>query len=142
MEESEGQTAEPKQLRQAEDATSINKQQRSGVRIHISWRKGVNAPSWMSCRYNAVANDTAMYVRYHRLVYYAYNASTSTWSQLPHSPTSSCLSVIISNLLTLIGGSYPANNQLFSLTEITVDIHAHALLQQHTTYPLHNNMFW
>jgi N-acetylneuraminic acid mutarotase len=51
---------------------------------------------------------------------FRYSFSTSSWSQLPDSPTESCPSVIINNLLTLVGGycydqdSY--TNQLFSLT--------------------------
>ena len=48
-----------------------------------------------------------------------YNISTFSWSQLPYSPTKFCSTVIINNLLTLVGGydySGALSNQLFSLT--------------------------
>ena len=49
---------------------------------------------------------------------HSYTISTSSWSQLPDSPMDSCPSVIINNLLTLVGGfgSGTTTNQLFSLT--------------------------
>jgi N-acetylneuraminic acid mutarotase len=51
---------------------------------------------------------------------FSYSFSTSNWSQLPDSPTECCPSVIIDNLLTLVGGYYydldSYTNRLFSLT--------------------------
>ena len=59
-----------------------------------------------------------LYVRASHQVY-GYTISTSSWSQFPNSPIENCPSVIINNLLTLVGGSYSAvfTNQLISLIE-------------------------
>ena len=72
----------------------------------------------MSGSFNAVADGTSMYIRNGSRVY-TYTVNTSSWRQLPNSPTSDCSLVIINNLFTLIGGyiRFPtATNQLFSLT--------------------------
>ena len=72
----------------------------------------------MSNVYDAVADGTAMYFRIGYSVY-AYTASTSNaWCQLPDSSTTDCPSVIIDNILTLVGGNHrlAITNQLFSLT--------------------------
>ena len=66
---------------------------------------------WMAILYNVkVEHET-----------FCYTISTSSWSQLPESPTYSCSLVIINNLLTLVGGcirsaSAAITNQLFILT--------------------------
>ena len=93
----------------------------SRARIKMTWREGRKAPCKMNTSYNAVADDTALYVRAKGKKVYAYLASTFTWSQLPDSPTINCPSVIVNNLLTLVGGHYGqisrSTNVLFSLTE-------------------------
>ena len=113
--------AELEQLRPATDATLRSKQQ-SRARIKMTWREGRKAPCKMSTYYNAVADGTAVYVRDVNKVY-AFNTSTSSWSQLPDSPNYECPLVIVNNLLTLVGGKHDVTpttqliiNQLFSLT--------------------------
>ena len=86
--------------------------------VKMTWKEGGRAPVKMSSDYNAVVNDTTVYVRRANDVY-AYTVSHSTWSQLPDSPVNDCPSVIVKNLFTLVGGyrDFPnATNQLFSLT--------------------------
>ena len=71
----------------------------------------------MSCSYCAAVDGSTLYVRMvHQM--YSYTITTSSWAQLPDSPTHTCPSVIISNLLTLVGGKHSGTitNQLFSLT--------------------------
>ena len=110
---------ELEQLRPATDATLRSKQQSSSsrARIKMTWREGTEAPCKMSSFSNGVADGTALYYRNYRSIY-AFTTSTSSWSQLPDSPTYSCPSVIVNNLLTLVGGYLGRNitNQLFSLT--------------------------
>ena len=91
-----------------------------GARIKMKWREETKAPCKMSTSYNAVADDNAMYVRTRNQEVYAYLTSTSSWSQLPNSPNRNCPSVIVNNLLTLVGGDCHGGggttNLLFSLT--------------------------
>ena len=114
--------AELEQLRPATDATPRSKQQSSSsrARIKMTWREGRKAPCKMSSYnyYNAVADGTTLYVRLGNNNIYAFTTSTSSWSQLPDSPTISCPSVIVNNLLTHVGGylGIKVTNQLFSLT--------------------------
>ena len=122
--------AELEQLRPATDATPRSKQQSSSgrARINMTWRKGRKAPCRMYTPYNAVADSTALYVRPGNLKVHAFTTSTSSWSQLPVSPTIDCPLVIVNNLLTLVGGYLGRNstiggyltttNQLFSLTGV------------------------
>ena len=120
LEESERVIAELEQLRPAtaSDTSSSNEEQR--ISIKLTWREGEKAPCEMRGSNCAAVDDTALYVRLtatHRM--FCYTISTSSWSQLPDSPTFSCPSVIINNLLTVVGGcSYTRiiTNQLFSLT--------------------------
>ena len=68
--------------------------------------------------YRAAVDDGTLYVIVGCQVF-CYIVSTSHWSRLPDSLTSSCLSVIINNLLTLVGGRDHRDvltNQLFSFT--------------------------
>ena len=111
--------AELEQLRPVTDVTPRSKQQRSRVGIKMSWRQGRKSPCRMSSFYNAVADGTTVYVRLANNNVYAITTSTSSWSQLPDSPTNDCPSVIINNLLTLVGGFHrgATTNQLFSFTE-------------------------
>ena len=90
----------------------------SRPRIKMTWREGRKAPCEMSTSHNTVVDDTTLYVRAGSKTIYAYLISTSSWSQLPDRPTYSCPSVIVNNLLTLVGGiqSHTITNQLFSLT--------------------------
>ena len=87
------------------------------AKVRMSWKKGGKALFRMSACCNAVADDSVMYIRTGNKVC-AYTASTFSWCQLPDSPTHDCPSVIINNLLTIIGGyfDYPGvTNKLFSL---------------------------
>ena len=116
--------AELEQLRLATDATPRSKQQSSSssrARIKMTWRKGRKTPCKMSStRYagTGVADGTTLYVRQDKKVTYAFSTSTSSWFQLPDSPNYECPSVIVNNLLTLVGGMHRGTptNQLFSLT--------------------------
>ena len=117
------QITELEQLRPTTNVTSRSKDESSSSRakIKMTWREGRKAPCKMSSVYNDVADDNAMYVRTgnQEVHTYAYLTSTSSWSQLPESPTCNCPSVIVNNLLTLVGGydsSGITTNQLFSLT--------------------------
>ena len=111
-------------MRLAADAKSKSKEQssRSGY-MKLIWREGGKAPCKMCSSYCAVADDSTLYVRRRNHEVYAYTISTSSWSQLPNSPTYNCPLVIINNLLTLVGGvkilkvhKSDVTNQLFSLT--------------------------
>ena len=106
------------QLRPATDISSNSKVQRNIIKL--IWRRGKEAPYEMSNSYCAAVDGSTLYVRHatsHQM--FMYNASTSCWSQLPDSPTEFCSTVIIDNLLTLVGGrdhSGGFSSQLFSLT--------------------------
>ena len=117
--------AELEQLRLATDAIPRSKQQSSSsrARIKMTWREGRKAPHKMSSFHNAIAYGTAVYVRLENNKVYSFTTSTSSWSQLPDSPNYECPSVIVNNLLTLVGGKRSITpitqliiNQLFSLT--------------------------
>ena len=113
--------AELEQLRPATDATLRSKQQSSSsrARIKMTWREGRKSPCKMRSFCNAVADGTVLYVRPGNQQVYAFTTSTSSWSELPDSPTSECASVIVNNLLTFVGGytgNFTITNQLFSLT--------------------------
>ena len=112
--------AELEQLRPTTNVTSRSKDESSSSRasIKMTWREEGKAPCKMSSIYNAVADDNAMYVRTSNQKVYAYLTSTSSWSQLPDSPSRDCPSVIVNNLFTLVGGDHRGitTNQLFSLT--------------------------
>ena len=113
---------ELEQLRPATDTTSRSKEQSSSrASIKLTWREGEKAPCMMSTYLNPAVDGNALYVRPGSRNVYAYRVSTSSWSQLPDSPTNSCPSVIINSLLTFVGGISRINdgttsNQLFSLT--------------------------
>ena len=107
------------QLRSATDATFGDKEQSSGrASIKLTWSEGEKAPCGMSTKFNAAIDGSTLYVRVSHQVY-VHTISTSSWYQLPDSPTDNCPSVIINNLLTLVGGYHYSpilTNQLFSLT--------------------------
>ena len=123
LEESEGviaqfqrQTAKLEQLRPATEASPSSKEQRTSIKL--TWREGEKAPCEMKGSYCAAVDGSTLYVV---LVYQAlcYTISTSSWSQLSDSPSFDSSSVIINNLLTVVGGydySGAITNQLFSLT--------------------------
>jgi hypothetical protein len=73
----------------------------------------------MNGSYCATVDDSTLYVILVPEVL-CYTVSTSSWSQLPDSPIIWCSSVIINNLLTVVGGrgwsTDTVTNQLFSLT--------------------------
>ena len=110
--------AELEQLRPATDTSFGSKEQRASIKF--SWQEGEKAPCKTSVSYCGAFNGSILYVRraaFHDM--FSYTISTSSWSRLPDSPTSSCPSVIINNLLTLVGGfdhGDTLTNQLFSLT--------------------------
>ena len=75
----------------------------------------------MRYSYFAAVDHSTLYVRLsNQNLIFSYTISTSSWSRLPDSHTCSCPSVIINNLLTLVGGhcsgTFTLTNQLFSLT--------------------------
>ena len=112
------QIPELEQKRPATETTSRNKEQNSGrPSIKLTWREGKKAPCKMNSSHCAAVDGSTLYVRSNGDVY-AYTVGTSSWSRLPNSPTEDCPSVIINNLLTLVGGkcSRIITNQLFSLT--------------------------
>ena len=86
--------------------------------IKLIWREGKKALCRISSSYCAVTDDGALYIRKWTREVYAYSIRSSSWSQLPSSPYNDCPSVIINNLLTLVGGYHggTTTNQLFSLT--------------------------
>ena len=111
--------AELEQLRLATDATPRSKEQSSSrASIKLIWREGKKALCRISSSYCAVTDDGALYIRKWTREVYAYSIRSSSWSQLPSSPYNDCPSVIINNLLTLVGGYHggTTTNQLFSLT--------------------------
>ena len=69
--------------------------------------------------HHAAVDGNTVYIVLGRQIF-CYTNSTSSWSQLPGSPTFDCSSVIINNLLTVVGGyirsTSTITNQLFSLT--------------------------
>ena len=111
------QIAELEKLKLATDASSSSKEQRASVKL--IWREGEKAPCKMSNSFCAAIDNSTLYVRqatsYQMFVY---TTSTSSWSRLPDSPTTSCPTVVINSLPTLVGGkrSGTLTNQLFSLT--------------------------
>jgi hypothetical protein len=111
--------AELDQLRPATDTSSSSNEQRTSIKL--TWREGGKAPRNMRESYRAAVDGSActLYVVTVRQAF-CYTISSSSWSQLPDSPTYSCPSVIINNLLTLVGGrscsTFTVTNQLFSLT--------------------------
>ena len=115
------QVAALEQLRPTTDVTSRSSTDDCSIirtRIKMTWREGKKAPCKMSSPFNAIADDRALYVR-KGLNIHGYFTSTSSWSQLPESTNDNCPSVIINNLLTLVGGRHSVTgttNQLLSLT--------------------------
>jgi serine/threonine protein kinase len=123
LEQSEREVAQFQQqipkLRLDMDIPSRGKQN-SRASIKLTWRKGEKAPCMTVKSHSASVDDSILYVRVpRRRQVYGYTISTSSWSRFPNSPTENCPSVIINNLLTLVGGSYSGvfTNQLISLTE-------------------------
>ena len=106
------------ELRPVADATLRSKQQSSSSSIKLIWRMGNKAPFRSHTNYTSSVLSGTLYLRLHDKRVYAYTVSTATWSRLPDSNFIACPSVVINNLLTLIGGTnhYISTNQLFSLT--------------------------
>ena len=111
----QGQIAELEQLRPATDTSSSSKEQRASIKL--TWREEEKAPCEMSTSYCAAFDSSTLYVTVNQKMF-SYTFSTSSWSPLPDTPTRLCPSVIINNLLTLVGGEHYGTliNQLFSLT--------------------------
>ena len=110
---------ELEQLKPATYTSSGSREQRASIKL--TWREGKKAPHNMSFSYRAAVNGSTLYVRIKHQMF-SYSISTSSWSQHPNSPIEGCPSVIVNNLLTLVGGfdhntgSRIPTNQLFSLT--------------------------
>ena len=101
---------------QIAELEQVIKEQRA--RIKLTWREGEKAPCKMSISYRAAVDDSTLYVRVTRRMF-SYTISTARWSQLLNSPVEFFPSVVVKNLLTLIGGNLHCNtltNQLYSLT--------------------------
>ena len=117
------QIAGVEQLRPAIDTSSSTEEQRTSFKL--MWGEGDrgNAPKGMYESYRLAVSGNALCIRI-KLTnkIFCYSFSTSSWSQLPDSPTECCPFVIIYNLLTVVGGgyfdrdNYTLTNQLFSLT--------------------------
>ena len=112
------QIAELEQLRQATDASSSSQVQIDIIKL--TWQKGKKAPCDMRNSYCAAVDGSTLFVHCatsHQML--VYSTSTSSWFQLPDSPTRFCSAVIVNNLLTVVGGRNHRgahSNQLFSLT--------------------------
>ena len=113
------------ELEQVRPATGIHvksrsiEQRSSRASIKLTWMEGEKAPCKMTGNSsNSAIDGTTLYIRQANRSVYSYTISTSSWSRLPDSPTDICPSVIINNLLTLVGGDHrgTTTNQLFSLT--------------------------
>ena len=104
------------------DTTSGGEQ--NTEKIKMIWEDGPDAPCPMSKSKgnNTVESDdgSSLYFRKGVKAFYICTCTTRlfTWSQLPDSPTLYNPSVIVNNMLTVVGGSRDGNttNQLFSLT--------------------------
>ena len=119
------QISELGQLRLATESTLRSKEQSSGTAsIKLTWRKGEKAPCSMCYSHCSAIDSNMLYVKVGTKLVYAFIINTSIWSQLPDSPfIFDCPLVIISNLLTLVGGNTSedlhtinTSNRLFSLT--------------------------
>ena len=117
------QIAGVEQLRPAIDTSSSTEEQRTSFKL--MWGEGDrgNAPKGMCESYRLAVGGKALCIRI-KLTnkIFIYRFSTSSWSQLPDSPTKYCPFVIIYNRLTVVGGgyfdrdNYTLTNQLFSFT--------------------------
>ena len=112
---------ELEQLRSATDAAPRSQEQSSSrASIKLTWREGRRAVPQckQSDPYTVGVVGNTLYIRTWSQEIFGYTILSSSWSRLPNSPISDCPSVIINNLLTLIGGSHDGTitNQLFSLT--------------------------
>ena len=121
LEESERANAQfQRQITELEQLRPSSGTKEERTSIKLTWRKGEKAPCKMCGSYNASTDGSTLYVTVTPRVF-CYTISTSSWSQLPGSPTYSCTLVVIKNLLTLVGGrrydiQASITNQLFSLT--------------------------
>jgi serine/threonine protein kinase len=126
LEESERVIAQfQKQIAEAADAAPRTKKQSSSrPTIKLTWREGEKAPCKMCYSYCSAVDSNMLYVKVGTELVYAFTISTSTWSQLSDCIyVYDCPLVIISNLLTLIGGdtsedrlTINTSNRLLSLT--------------------------
>ena len=111
------------ELRLAADATPTTKEQNSSIKL--TWREGKKAPHKMCYSYCSAVDSNMLYIKVGTELVYAFTISTSTWSQLPDCLyVYDCPLVIVSNLLTLIGGdtsedqlTINTSNRLLSLTD-------------------------
>jgi N-acetylneuraminic acid mutarotase len=82
-------------------------------------REGGKAPREMNESFCAAVDGSTLYIMI-QYQGFSYAITTSSWSQLPDTPTFDYSLVIINNILTLVGGrcsgTLTITNQLFSLT--------------------------
>ena len=87
--------------------------------IRLTWIEGPKAPCEMRSSFNTVVDNdnNEVYLRagYHM---YSYTVDSHTWLQLPECVSVKCPSIIVNNLLTVIGGEYVGSitNKPLSLT--------------------------
>ena len=107
-----------RELRQKVDENDQLERQLRGIKL--TWREEQDAPCNVMHSYCAAVSGSVLYIHHaisHQM--FTYDASISCWSPLPYTPTSFCSTVIINDLLTLVGGrdhSGDLSDQLFSLT--------------------------
>ena len=107
-----------RELRQKVDENDQLERQLRGIKL--TWREEQDAPCNVMHSYCAAVSGSILYVHHaisHQM--FSYDASISCWSPLPYTPTSFCSTVIVNNLLTLVGGRNHGgdlSDQLFSLT--------------------------
>ena len=113
--------------RQYTESTGAEAQTRANQR-KMDWKEAGRAPRGMIASCNAAVDGTtntmyvnppeASYVLTPRHKIYAFDSTNLTWYQLPNCPSHDCPSVIVGDLLTVIGGNQGSSvtNKLLSLT--------------------------
>ena len=105
------------QLSQREQQKASNREKEL-ISLKLRWREG-RAPCKMYRCSDAVVEGNVVYVRKASTVeIYSYDATSDSWSQLPHCIHEGGPIAIINGLLTTIGGGsfFTLSNELFSLT--------------------------
>ena len=97
----------------------------------LDWKEAGRAPRAMIASCGAAVDGSTMYVNPPEASYvltprhkvYAFDTTNFTWSQLPNCPSHDCPSVIIGDLLTVVGGNQGSSvtNKLISLTRESSD---------------------
>ena len=94
------------------------------ARLKLTWREDKKTPHEISLPYGSAVDGDTLYVRVAETQVYSHTVGTvgtAGWSRLEDSPTVNSSTVVIHNLLTVVGGfcssTGSTTNQLFSLTE-------------------------